>query len=291
MAVKPPRPQGPPLNALRAFEAAARLGGFARAAEELCVTPGAVAQQVKQLERWVGADLFERRAQGVVLTRLGREAGPRLGAAFDVMGAAVNDLRRSAAPERVHIAASPAVAQLWLAPRLPDLRHRFPGLELSLTAMEQPPNMAREPYDIALFMSPKDQGAALIIDQIRPACAPSMASRLLHPQDLQHVPCLTDSAWSADWDLWLSALTPLPNVRLHGPSFSLYSLAVQEAVSGGGVVMGHEGLIATLIEQGKLVFPFRTRVATGLALCLSLRQPVARHLTDLVAVLSGKGGL
>ena len=70
MSVSPPRPKGPPLNALRAFEAAARLGGFANAADELCVTPGAVSQHIKALEDWIGADLFERRSQGVRLSAL-----------------------------------------------------------------------------------------------------------------------------------------------------------------------------------------------------------------------------
>ncbi len=291
MTVKPPRPKGPPLNALRAFEAAARLGGFAKAADELCVTPGAVAQQVKQLEDWAGADLFERRAQGVVLSRVGREVSPLLETAFDAMGEAVNDLRRAAAPERIHIAASPAVAQLWLSPRLPNLRRAFPGLELSLAAMEQPPNMDREPYDIAMFMLPHGQGRELAIDQIRPACAPEMAAQLQDPKDLMHVPCLTDSAWLEDWDLWQSAQNLAPFGKLRGPSYSLYSLAVQEAVNGGGVVMGHEALIAALVAQGKLVFPFETSVATGLALTLYVRQPVAHQLADLIAALSGKGRL
>ena len=82
MSVKPPRPMGPPLNALRAFEAAARLGGFSRAAEELCVTPGAVAQQIKQLEDWAGAPFFDRQAQGVQLNALGRQLLPMAERAF-----------------------------------------------------------------------------------------------------------------------------------------------------------------------------------------------------------------
>ena len=100
MAVKPPRPPSPPLTALRAFEAAARLGGFTRAADELCVTPGAVAQQVKQLEAWAGAPLFERRAHGVVLTEAGKVTLPALTEAFDQMGAALQVLRQATSPSR-----------------------------------------------------------------------------------------------------------------------------------------------------------------------------------------------
>jgi LysR family glycine cleavage system transcriptional activator len=86
MRVAPTRPKGPPLNALRAFEAAARLGGFAKAAEELSVTPAAVAQQIKSLESWSGAPLFERRSQSVQLTDLGREMFAELKIAFDRLG-------------------------------------------------------------------------------------------------------------------------------------------------------------------------------------------------------------
>ena len=83
MSVSPPRPKGPPLNALRAFEAAARLGGFALAAEELSVTPGAVSQHIRALEDWAGVALFERRAQGVRLTPEGAALAPRFARAFD----------------------------------------------------------------------------------------------------------------------------------------------------------------------------------------------------------------
>ena len=85
MPVSPPHPKGPPLNALRAFEAAARLGGFKAAAEELCVTPGAISQHIKSLEEWAGATLFERRSQGVVLTALGMKLGKEFSQAFDSM--------------------------------------------------------------------------------------------------------------------------------------------------------------------------------------------------------------
>lgn len=93
MAISPPRPKGPPLNALRAFEAAARLGGFAAAADELCVTSGAIAQHIKSLESWAGADLFERRSQGVRLTALGSAVAAQFSAAFDGLGEAVHSLR------------------------------------------------------------------------------------------------------------------------------------------------------------------------------------------------------
>ncbi|WP_299353949.1 LysR family transcriptional regulator [uncultured Shimia sp.] len=290
MPVKPPRPPSPPLNALRAFEAAARLGGFTRAADELCVTPGAVAQQVKQLEAWAGEPLFERRAHGVVLTPVGKTVGPLLETAFDALGDAVSALRQAATPQRIHIAASPAVAQLWLSPRLPELRQAYPALELSLTAMEHPPNLEREQFDIALFMVPEGAPHQIATDVVRPACSPQLAENLRKPHDLLNVPCLADSVWVGDWDLWLAQNAADLTGRLRGPSYSLYALAVQEAVNGGGVLMGHECLIAPLVEAGRLVYPFPSLVATGLALSLSTRQPAVGPLAQLMDHLSSESG-
>ncbi|MGJ8616901.1 MAG: LysR family transcriptional regulator, partial [Sulfitobacter sp.] len=139
MPIKPPRPRGPHLNAMRCFEASARLGGFSAAADELSVTPGAVSQQVKALEDWVGVPLFERRSQGVALTSLGIQVADEFMAAFDALGSALHSLRAKAPQTKINIAALPSVAQLWLGPRLPMVRATFPDLSISVTAMENPP--------------------------------------------------------------------------------------------------------------------------------------------------------
>lgn len=172
MAVSPPSPRLPPLNALRAFEAAARLGGFAAAAVELGVTPGAVAAHVKALEEDLGARLFERHSRGVRLTALGQRALPEFTAGFDALAGAVLRLRREAAPSQVHVAALPALAQLWLSQRLPRLRAAHPGLDLSVTALEQPPNLKRAPFDLALFYCEALPPGALDLgaDEIFPVC-------------------------------------------------------------------------------------------------------------------------
>ena len=101
MSVSPPSIRFPSLTALRSFEAAARLGGFALAAEELRVTPGAVAAQIKALEEDIGAPLFERNARGVRLTALGQRVLPEFVAAFDALGQAVRELRSAARPGRI----------------------------------------------------------------------------------------------------------------------------------------------------------------------------------------------
>ena len=286
MAVAPPRPKDIPLTALRAFEAAARLGGFAAASQELGVTPGAITAHIKSLEAGLGAVLFERTARGVELNALGRAVLPGFTEAFDGLGLAVQALRTEAAPSAVHIAALPSLAQLWLSPRLPALRAAAPDISISITAMEAPPNLKRAPYDLSLFFGEQARGA-LSRDVIFPVCAPSVAERLKSPEDLSQVSCLSDSTWRDDWSSWASAANAGFSAR--GPVFSLYTLAVEETVNGAGVLMGHEALVASHLARGELVEPFDLRVPLERSLRLWSQRPlksgsaagrVARWLQD-----------
>lgn len=276
MSVAPPRPKDLPLNALRAFEAAARLGGFAAAGLELGVTPGAISSHIKTLEAELGADLFARTARGVELTGLGRRVLPGFSDAFDALGDAVRDLRDNAAPDTVHIATLPSVAQLWLSPRLPELRARMPGLSVSVTAVEAPPNLKRTAYDLCLFFD--ETGGRLVEeDWIFPVCAPGFAQALTEPSDISRVPCITDTTWPGDWAAWSRAVgQPLAP---HGPVYSLYALALAEAVNGAGVMMGHLPLVRDHLERGALVAPFEARV----------RSPRALRVRGLSGRLSGRG--
>lgn len=274
MTVSPPKPRDIPLNALRAFEAAARLGGFAAAGAELGVTPGAVTAHVKALEAELGAALFERQAKGVALTALGQRCLPQLVGAFDVLAGAVQLLRAEAAPRVVHIATLPAIAQLWLSPRLPQLRLAAPEISISITAMEAPPNLKRAPFDLCLFYG--HGHGRLAEDVIFPVCAPAVAERLHDVEDLADVPCLSDATWAQDWQVWLGQAAPEASILPRGPVFSLYALAVEEAVNGAGVLMGHEALVARHLERGALVAPFGPRVTLPRGLRLWAARPVGK---------------
>lgn len=261
MPIEPPRPKSPPLNALRAFEAAARHGAFTLAADELCVTPGAVAQQIKNLEDWAGAPLFDRKAQGVALTRLGIGVAADLTRAFDQIGAASQRLRLGGRPAEVRIAALPAIAQLWLSPRLPAIRMAAPALAISVFALETPPNLRREHFDLCIFYELAEGAAAGIDlgrDEIFPVCAPGVAP---------DAPKLVDAAWAGDWPRWSGVATPVD-----GPVFSLYSLAVAEAVAGAGVLIGHSHLVGSHIAKGDLIAADPRRVALDRTLTISLAQ-------------------
>jgi LysR family glycine cleavage system transcriptional activator len=286
MVISPPRPAGPPLNALRAFEAAARLGGFARAAEELCVTPGAVAQHIKALEAWAGAALFERHTKGVQLTHLGRSVIADFTAAFDGLGGAVQALRTRASPKQIRIAALPSIAQLWLSPNLPAIRAAAPDLEVSITAMENPPNLDRDPFDLSVFYTERDAGrydTVIGTDVIFPVCAPVIAKRLLSMDDLQQETCLHDSTWSDDWAVWMASAFPGKTVDGPGPVFSLYSLALEEAKNGAGILIGHEHLVRAHLASGVLVAPFEVRIMLAQKLMISSAATVSVNpAVDLV---------
>lgn len=277
MSLKAPRPGFPALNALRAFEAAARHESFARAGEELNVTAGAVAQQVKGLEAWLGQPLFHRRSQGLRLTAEARAALPDLIAAFDALGLAVRGLRQSLGPSELRVAALPALAQLWLSPRRAALAALCPGRSLSISALETPPDLGRELYDLALFYTegsaPDADLVPLAEDRIFPVCSPALLAegrRLKRPEDLAGLTLLHDTAWRDDWPLWLAEAGVTDVDAAAGPSFSLYSLALEAARDGAGVLMGHEALVAPALARGDLVAPFPLRVSTGRLLALAL---------------------
>lgn len=290
MAVAPSRPKGPPLNALRAFEAAARLGGFAAAAEELFVTPAAVAQQVKALEAWAGAPLFERRSQGVRLSEVGRAVLGDFTAAFDRLGEAAQKLRQKAKPDHVRIAALPSVAQLWLSPRLPRVRAALPGVTVSVTAMEAAPNLRREPFDLAVFYEPLPAASGSIVvcrDVIYPVCAPAVAGGIGSPADLVRARFIHDETWKDDWTRWLAEAAPGLTLDTSGPSFSLYALALEEARNEAGILIGHDALVGDLVAAGTLVAPFETRVRLDRALTIAasdagLTSPRLRAIIDLL---------
>lgn len=273
MPVAPPPLTRLPLNALRAFEAAARTGAFTLAAAELGVTPGAVTAHVKALEDRLGSALFERQARGVRLTALGLAAVEELTGAFDALAGAEARLRAMALPREVHIATLPAIAQLWLSPRLPALRAAAPEISVSITALEAPPNLKRSLHDLSLF--PAETGGRLVAeDELFPVCSPALAARLQRVEDLGGLPCLSDSAWDRDWEVWLQAVGA--RVAVRGPIFSLYALAVEEAVNGAGVLMGHGALVAGHLARGLLVAPFPQRVRLDAGFRLWAARPMDR---------------
>jgi LysR family glycine cleavage system transcriptional activator len=282
----------PPLNALRAFEAAARLGSFSKAAEEIGVTQGAIAQQVRHLEAFLGLTLFRRLPQGVALTEAAQEARPRLSAAFDALALTVHELKASHAGRALTIAALPCIAQLWLSPRLPALQQAFPGLAVSINAMEEPPVGRHDSFDLALFYlsEPPTGGHTLGEDSLFPVCAPILGQKLRTPTDLNGQILLHDAVWRDDWARWLRHAGTGGIDPGRGPSYSLYALALDAALSGAGVLIGRKSLIAPYLAEGRLVRPFAEELPSGDRLSLLFSQAGKPHprRAELIAWLEAR---
>jgi LysR family glycine cleavage system transcriptional activator len=282
----------PSLKSLRAFEAAARHESFLKAAGELGVTAGAVAQQIRQLEQWVGRPLFVRHAHGVKLTREASLVIGKLGEAFDALGLAVQVMRTVNLPKEVRIAALPSVAQLWLTPRLPRLKREFSDLEISISALEEPPNFRRDLYDLAIFYisgDPPDDSRAITLaeDVLFPVCAPSLLNGdrpLKSPEDLAQHTLLHDDSWREDWRRWLTRVGARSVPPTRGPLFSLFSLALQTAIDGGGVLIGRRTLVQEALDEERLVCPFDMQLPASdrLTLLLPKDRELPARQADLV---------
>lgn len=277
MSVAPKRPKGPPLNAMRAFEAAARHVSFVASAEELCVTPGAISQHIKTLEDWAGTPLFRRNAQGVELTKAGTSLVSQFTSAFDALADATRALRNLGPDVDFHIAALPSVAQLWLPKRLSKVRAHLPLINFSVTAMETPPSMSRELFDLAIFFDTPDGSpdqVPICVDEIVPVCAPALMERTI---DIQNMTLLHDQTWADDWALWSRATAKPTGNPTRGPRFSLYSLAVEEAKAGAGVLIGHLCLIEDALANGSLIRASENTCLTGRHLCARLPKNTRRR--------------
>ncbi len=287
MSVAPKRPKGPHLNAMRAFEAAARHVSFVAAADELGVTPGAISQHIKTLEGWAGTSLFRCNAQGVELTKAGASLVLRFTSAFDALADATLALRNLDPAVDFQIAALPSVAQLWLPSRLSKIRAQFPQITFSVTAMENPPNLSRDLFDLAIFFDDTNGSpdqVRICSDEIVPVCAPDLRMRGL---DFETLPLLHDRTWADDWALWSKKTgTPLGDPH-HGPTFSLYSLAVEEAKAGAGLLIGHLCLIEVALANGSLELASHDTCKTDLYLCAQLpdkarRRPETEQVVSLL---------
>ncbi len=261
----------PSLNALRAFEAAARHGGYVAAAQELHVTPAAIGAQVKGLEAWLGRPLFHRRPNGLCLTAEGRAVLPSLTTAFDAVNQAVRVMRSVGRPRSLTLAALPCIAQLWLAPRLPALQATF-DLDVAILTRDDPPDYARELVDLGLYVGEAVPAGCtsrvLARDDLFPVCAPALAAGLRHPRDLAGATLLHDSVWREDWPRWLSAHGAGALRPAREAAFSLYGIALDAALAGHGVLIGHSALVAEPLAAGRLVAPFGDRVVAGAPLRL-----------------------
>ncbi|MEM9839425.1 MAG: LysR family transcriptional regulator, partial [Pseudomonadota bacterium] len=203
----------PPLNALRAFEAAARHLSFSRAADELAVTPGAISQQMRILEDWLGTPLFKRDPRGISLTEAGLAALPHMREGFDRLLTGTRLMKSGTGPARVTVSVAPSFASKWLVPRLDVFQEQEPDIDIYVHADMDVVDFATADVDVAIrFGQGGYEGLVserLMSESIVPVCAPSLAAKgeaLNEPCDLlNHTLIHDDGDGVPTWPMWLRA--------------------------------------------------------------------------------------
>lgn len=264
-------PRLPSLTALRTFECAARHGSFQRAADELCVTPAAVSQQIRHLEEELSVQLFERHHRQVELTEAGRRTAQALHHAFALIRDALTRPSRDPAVLRISTVAS--FASKWLVPRLHRFAQLHPQVQVRIDVDDRFSSFDRNGVDVAVRYGPGEY-AGLFVERLTgaevfPVCHPALLDHPRHPlrepRHLRFHALLHDRAAEGrpgvpDWSSWLAAAA-LPQVdATKGPVFDSMYLAQEAALSGQGVALGVEPLVADDLARGRLVVPFGPRL-------------------------------
>ncbi|HEY4251234.1 MAG TPA: LysR substrate-binding domain-containing protein [Roseomonas sp.] len=260
----------PPLNALRAFDAVARRGSLALAADELCVTHGAVSRQIAKLEAFFGSRLFDRQGQQMALTAQAAAYAERLRFLFDQMEQASLDNFGRAPPEQIlRIAVLPTFAARILVPRLTRLRDRLPEVALDIDTFHTPPDPHAASFDVVIRWGHGDRRDVarreLFREELVPVCSPAFARRwrIERPDDLAHVPLLSVLHRPGDWEAWLRAANAPSVDPHHGVRIESSVLVYQGAVDGLGVALAATAYVHADIRDGSLIPIFDRRLLTG----------------------------
>ena len=266
----------PPLSALRAFESAARHLNFSRAADELSVTPGAVSQQIQNLEDYVGAPLFKRTPKGLLLTDAAQTALPALREAFDRLAEAASMLTAAVDGRRLTLTAAPSFAAKWLVPRLGGFEQKHPQVDVWLSAGLELVDLSAGEIDVAIRYGggryPGLEVHRLISETVIPVISPELHAQtpLNDPSDLANHVLLHDGSPDPDdscpdWTMWLAArgLKSVDGAR--GPRFNQSSLVIEAAVNGRGVALAKRTIAQDDLDAGRLISPLQISTAVDFA--------------------------
>ncbi len=269
-----------PLNALRAFEAAARHLSFARAADELHVTPAAVSHQVKNLEDYLATPLFHRLPRGLRLLEAGRALSAELHDVFGRLDRAVERAKTVDAQGALTISVAPMFAVKWLLPRLGSFEVHHPEIDVRMSSSLGLVDFQRDDFDAAIRLGHGQYPgliSELLFDEfVTPMCSPSLLDEgppLVAPKDLLSRVLLHDDSMSFDpkaptWKEWLKAAGTQTKGAVRGPRFGQPDHALQAALDGAGVVLGWCNLAADDLNAGRLVAPLELRLPLGSAFYL-----------------------
>ncbi len=267
----------PSLSALRAFEAAARHLSFAKAADELHVTPAAISHRIKALEAELGVRLFRRLNRAVLLTEAAQRCLPGIRDGFERLAQAMESVRAGQRRGMVTVSVAPSLAAKWLVPRLDRFRARHPDIEVRIDASSQIVDLEAEGIDVGIRYGtgryPGLKVDRLFAEEVTPVCAPALLKGprgLRKPEDLRwhtllHAGWSTPSEVIPDWRMWLLAAHVEGVDWTKGPSYGDYYLAFQAAIEGQGVALASPIVVATDLAAGRLAQPFELAVSGGFA--------------------------
>ncbi len=256
----------PSLNALRAFEAAARQLSFTKAAEELHVTQAAISHQVKALEEQLGLQLFRRLNRRLLLTDPGQAYLSTLTAVFDEIDEATERLAAAHSGGSLRVSVLPSMAARWLLPRLSRFRERHPDIDVLVSAAHTLADFRRDDVDLAIRYGkgvyPGLEAVFMMRDEIFVVCSPRLLEDgppLREPADLKHHTLLHDSTTEAElqhWGSWLETVGVSGVDPVRGPGFSDSNLVLDAAARGEGVALARRSLANDDLVGGRLVIPF-----------------------------------
>lgn len=280
----------PPLNALRAFEAAARHLSFTRAAEELDVTPGAISQQIRLMEDFAGTPLFRRTGRSVLLTDAAQASLPLVRDAFEQITEAARIMRSPARRGRVMISCAPSFAAKWLAPRMEGFHRAHQGTEAWISADMALTDFNTADADIAIRYGRGQyeglKAEKLLDETVLPVCSPRLLEgpdAIRRPDDLARHILLHDESSDSDpscpdWSSWLMAHGVQGVDGRRGPRFNQSALVIESAAAGRGVALAKMAIAASDLDAGRLVAPFADG-STPVDFGYWLVWPKGRHLS------------
>ncbi len=273
----------PPMNTLRAFEAAARNLSFTLAAEELHITQAAVSHQIKVLEQALGVRLFRRLNRAIRLTEEGQEFVGEVRKALSHLATAVEKLAAPDAGGPLTISVLPSFASKWLVPRLGRFRDKHPEIDVRISPSTQLTDFRRDDVDLVVRYGKGEyeglHSVWLMTEDIFPVCSPALLNgpnALRVPEDLRRHTLLHDDGY-VDWTMWL-LVAGVSGIDLRqGPFFTDSAFVIQAAAEGQGVALARGALAAGDIAAGRLVKPFNIAIPTEYAYYVLSPKATSHH--------------
>ncbi|MCC8432920.1 transcriptional regulator GcvA [Reyranella aquatilis] len=288
----------PPLNGLRAFEAAARHMSFTDAAEELSVTQAAISHQVRGLEQRLGLKLFVRRNRSLLLSEAGQAYLPAVRSAFDQLNEATEKLLQKDKGGHLTVTTTASFAMKWLVPRLGGFQRANAEIDVRISTGTGLVDFSREDVDIGIRYGrgqwPNLMAERLVAEDVMPVCAPSLLkgpNGLKKPADLKRFTLLHIGNFPDDWQVWLTAAGVKGVDASRGVSFDFALAAYQAAMDGLGVALGRNPLVEPDLKAGRLVVPFEFKRSSDFAYYLvyppeAIRRRKIKAFRDWIVSLS-----